>query len=130
MLPPLDVVDSAGRLLVRTAEGTLTAAVARDGDVTWVWLDGHTYKFEPKRRSLGPESETDDGRLVAQLPGLVIEVMVQAGQSVEKGTKLLVLEAMKTQQAYAARRAGTVKAVHVNPGQQVEEGAVLVEIEP
>ncbi len=77
----------------------------------------------------GEESETDD-LFLAPLPGRVVAVGTRAGELVEKGTVLLVIEAMKMEQKLEAPRRGRVTAVHVAAGEQVEEGTVLLDFEP
>lgn len=61
--------------------------------------------------------------------GLVIKVNVQAGQHVEAGELILVLEAMKMETNVMAPHAATVKSVHVAPGDSVKMNQVLVECE-
>ncbi|MGE0710119.1 MAG: biotin/lipoyl-containing protein [Planctomycetota bacterium] len=61
------------------------------------------------------------------MPGVVIEVRVAAGQEVQKGQILLILEAMKMQNEIRAERPGVVSAVHVSAGQAVAGGAKLLE---
>jgi pyruvate carboxylase subunit B len=69
------------------------------------------------------------GVLKAPMPGLVVRVPVEPGQSVAAGAGVVVLEAMKMENELKAPAAAVVKAVHVKPGQAVEKGAVLVEFE-
>ena len=83
---------------------------------------------EPRGRKAGG-GDVGDGALVAPMPGRVIAVEVAAGQTVAKGQKLLVLEAMKMEQAIAAPFDGQVAELKVTAGAQVSEGALLVRIE-
>jgi biotin carboxyl carrier protein len=69
-----------------------------------------------------------DGVLAAPMPGLVAGVLVQAGDPVEEGQPLVVLESMKMQMQLRATGAGKVQSVAVHPGDQVEKGATLVRI--
>jgi len=57
-------------------------------------------------------------------------IAVQAGQRVEAGQKLLVLEAMKTEIAVVAPSAGTVEKLHCAPGSLVSSGQVLLALRP
>jgi pyruvate carboxylase subunit B len=66
--------------------------------------------------------------VIAPMPGLIIAVKVQAGDSVAAGQSILVMEAMKMENELRAAGAGIVRAVHAVPGKAVEKGAVLVEI--
>lgn len=65
----------------------------------------------------------------APMPGLVISILVEAGQSVQKGDPLLILEAMKMENIIKAAGDGVVKAVLTHKGQAVEKGHVLLEFE-
>lgn len=69
------------------------------------------------------------GGVAAQLSGRVLRVAVAAGETVEAGQLLLVLEAMKMENEINAPRAGTVKDVPVGEGDQVSEGDTLVVLE-
>jgi len=64
------------------------------------------------------------------MPGHVLDVRVQAGQVVEQGAVLLVLEAMKMEHSLTAPWRATVAEIQVQPGQRVEEGSDLVRLEP
>jgi propionyl-CoA carboxylase alpha chain len=63
------------------------------------------------------------------MPAAVTQVAVAAGQSVQKGDVIVVLEAMKMQHTITAPVDGVVAELDVSVGQQVESGAVLAVIE-
>jgi len=63
------------------------------------------------------------------MPGKVVRVLVGAGDEVQKGQGLVVVEAMKMENEIGAPRAGRVHAVAVTPGVTVESGATLVVLE-
>jgi biotin carboxyl carrier protein len=65
-------------------------------------------------------------RVRAQMPGKILRVMVVAGQSVEKGESIVLMEAMKMENEIRALQAGKVSQVKVTEGQAVETGADLV----
>ncbi len=69
------------------------------------------------------------GGFMAPMPGKVIKVNVQAGEAVKTGQVLLVLEAMKMEQATRSPADGTVKQVLVREGDQVTAGQILVVME-
>lgn len=77
-----------------------------------------------------PKSEpVGDGQPVkAPLSGNIWKVMISAGQRVEEGDVLLILEAMKMETQIVAERAGTVAGVFVKPGDTTKVGDVLVTI--
>ena len=64
------------------------------------------------------------------MPGKVIAVLATPGATVEKGTPLVVLEAMKMEHTLSAPAAGLVKAYHYGPGDQVADGVELVDFQP
>jgi acyl-CoA carboxylase subunit alpha len=77
-----------------------------------------------------PAREGEAGSQVAPMPGSVVRVLVEVGQSVEAGDPLVVLEAMKMEHTLTSPAAGVVAAIHAKQGDQVERGAVLVSVEP
>lgn len=66
---------------------------------------------------------------LAPMPGLIRAVMVAAGDQVEEGAPLCIMEAMKMEQTIAAPRAGIIAEVLVREGDQVEAGAALIVME-
>jgi biotin carboxyl carrier protein len=62
------------------------------------------------------------------MPGRVIAVRVEEGESVEAHTALVVLEAMKMEHAVVTPLAGTVTRLAVKVGQHVQRGDLLAEV--
>lgn len=62
----------------------------------------------------------------APMPGLVLNVLVENGQSIKKGDAIVVLEAMKMENILKSPSDGTVKKVHVSKGDKVEKNQVMV----
>lgn len=69
------------------------------------------------------------GRVVAPMPGLIIKLEVEIGQTVELGQGILIMEAMKMENEIKAPVKGVLKSIHVNTGEAVEKGKLLFEIE-
>lgn len=63
------------------------------------------------------------------MPGLVLDIKIEVGESVEKGTPLLILEAMKMENIIKSSGKGIVKAINIKQGQAVEKNEVLLEME-
>lgn len=103
--------------------------VTRSGDMLIVHgpRGNLTYQIEP--RFILPGSGDAEGGFVASMPGKVIDLRVQAGDTVEAGETLLVLEAMKMEHPMRATEAGVVSEVHVTLGDQVEGGTLLLVVE-
>ena len=68
------------------------------------------------------------GDQVAQMGGVVTQILVKQGQSVAQGDKVAELEAMKMKVPVTASCAGTVSAIHVAVGDAVEGGQALLTI--
>jgi biotin carboxyl carrier protein len=64
----------------------------------------------------------------APMPGKIIDVLVSEGQAVKKGDTLLILEAMKMENALKAPHDGIVKKVYISKGIAVEKNQPLIEI--
>jgi acetyl/propionyl-CoA carboxylase alpha subunit len=65
----------------------------------------------------------------APMPGLVKQITVKEGQEVKKGDVVLVLEAMKMENALKASTNATIKTIHAQAGLAVEKGTLLMEFE-
>ena len=102
-------------------------------DDPWTQADGWWPNLEPRAPLHLPQSETGhgaeaSGTVIAPMPGKVLDVFVKAGDTVEKGQKLLILSAMKIEHTMKAPRAGTVTAIHAAADDQVADKALLIEI--
>lgn len=62
----------------------------------------------------------------APMPGLVLQVLVNPGDAVNKGDKILVLEAMKMENAIKSPTDGIVNDIHVSQGMAVDKNQVLI----
>jgi biotin carboxyl carrier protein len=96
-----------------------------------ITVDATAYptKLTRKYRERKPARLPDPSELRAVVPGRILEVLVSGGEAIEKGSPLVVLEAMKMQNTLMADAVGTVTKVHVEPGALVMRGDLLAEIE-
>ncbi len=118
------------RFAVELDDRRLIASVVAVDDKRSVFLQGSTYSLlrdDPLHRVDAGDSH--GGGLTAPMPGKVVALLAQPGQKVDKGTPLLILEAMKMEHTITAPAAGTVKAFCYAAGEQVADGAALVEFE-
>ena len=67
--------------------------------------------------------------LKAPMPGLLVKVLCQVGDTIEAGQPLAVLQAMKMENELSLPRGGTVTSIGAEAGQTVEQGQVLVVVE-
>jgi len=68
-------------------------------------------------------------KIKAPMPGLIVKIIVQQGDSVEKGQVLLNFEAMKMENQLKSPGAGKIKSISVSEGDKIEKGQILVELE-
>ena len=68
-------------------------------------------------------------KVLAPRPGVVLEVDVKVGDKVNKGDRLLLLEAMKMENNIVAEKEGTVCAVHVGKDDKVLENQLMIELD-
>ena len=97
-----------------------------------VRVDDRIKIVDPKRLRSGQNSSGHHhgvAQIVAQMPGKVVRVHVEAGATVEKGAGVIVVEAMKMQNEMKSPRAGVVVSVNVKPGDTVNAGDVLAVLE-
>jgi 3-methylcrotonyl-CoA carboxylase alpha subunit len=123
-------LEGHGGFRARIGERRIHAAVIATGERRHVFFEGRAYPIVRVDPSLGAGLGDElQGLLTAPMPGKVIALLAEPGAKVEKGTPLLVLEAMKMEHTVKAPRAGTVKSFRFGPGDQVSEGVELVELE-
>ncbi|MEI7858222.1 MAG: biotin carboxylase N-terminal domain-containing protein [Acidimicrobiales bacterium] len=128
----LDVVAgtvSPTEVVLTTSGLSRRYLVQRVGAVTYVdGPDGASRLVEEDRHPIATE-QVVEGSSLAPMPGSVVRVAVVAGDHVEAGQVLVVLEAMKMEHAVLAGTTGTVVEVDVVEGDQVETGRVLAVVE-
>jgi acetyl/propionyl-CoA carboxylase alpha subunit len=100
------------------------------GGESWLRAEATSFGFGADRGAPHRASAEHEGHLRAPMPGHVLEVRARAGQAVEAGAVLVLLEAMKMEHTLLAPWAGTVTAVRVATGERVDEGAELVILQP
>jgi acetyl-CoA/propionyl-CoA carboxylase biotin carboxyl carrier protein len=87
----------------------------------------------PTRAPKGPGSaskQASNGNAISTpMSGTVVKVNAEAGQTIEAGTVVCIIESMKMENDIVASRSGTLKTVAVQAGDKVQAGALLVEFE-
>jgi 3-methylcrotonyl-CoA carboxylase alpha subunit len=111
------------------ADRRFHASVATDGALRTVFIGARATRFvvvdpyEPP-----PTNDIGSGHLLAPMSGTVIAVHVKAGDTVAKGSALLVLEAMKMEHTIVAPIDGTLERLALTVGDRVVEGTELFQI--
>lgn len=145
----LDFLQGKGEIGVRKVEkqpeapaaattGPAHYTISVNGNDYSVSVDGATATVNGRSYSVSlgtqatdamPSAQSGGGTEVrAEMPGKVMRLLVQAGDRVEEGQGLMVLEAMKMEVHITAPIGGTVLDIAVSPGQQVATGNVLAHV--
>ncbi len=107
------------------------------GEEDWdVLLRGRQYqvKVEDEREKRlraaagGGVAERGEFHLKAPMPGLVVAVLVEEGQPIQRGQVMLILESMKMQNELKAPRDGTIGRIRVKAGESVEQKQALLSV--
>jgi len=107
----------------------IRAAGYREGDKRQLWANGRMINYRRIQEGTEPESDLGSASLSASIPAVVADVLVNAGDKVKKGDKLILLESMKMIMAIQAPYDGTVQDIHCTQGEAVQPGIRLIEIE-
>lgn len=92
-------------------------------------LAGSVAGAPPAPAAGGGDPVTEDKVCRSPVSGIVVRLVAQAGQHLQVGDALMVLEAMKMETNIAAPIAGRIKALNVAQGDNVQAGQVVVEFE-
>ncbi|GAB5438877.1 acetyl/propionyl/methylcrotonyl-CoA carboxylase subunit alpha [Falsiruegeria mediterranea] len=118
-----------GQIRARINDQTVDFVAHVTRDAVQIAVGAERLVFRRPRPGAQDDTAAAGGRVVAPMPGLVVEVQAEPGVTVTKGDRLAVLEAMKMQHQITAAVDGKVAAVHVKAGQQLTAGDVMIEIE-
>lgn len=93
-------------------------------------VDGTHYKTKLSNKFLKRTAweQPDNKKLLSFIPGTVLKIYVEKGQTVKKGDKVMVLEAMKMQNKILIHCEGTIKNIHVKEGDKVPKGTLMLEM--
>ena len=94
-------------------------------EITLEAIDAADVKAAPAPVAAAPAGGTS---VTSPMPGTILDVKVTAGQQVQEGQLVMILEAMKMENEIFATATGTVTSVAVTKGAAVESGAVLCTI--
>jgi 3-methylcrotonyl-CoA carboxylase alpha subunit len=104
--------------------------VAAESNKYCLFSDSFSMRFMLDTPDLGITDNTDTvGGLSAPMNGTIVTLLVDVGESVEKGTPLLIMEAMKMEHTIKAPSNGCVNEYYFQAGQLVDGGAALLDFE-
>ena len=123
--------DGAQRFVATLAGRPERLHAVADGDQVWVHWRGRAWALEridPTRASAAGGAEAA-GSAHAPMPGVVVSLLVTAGQTVAEGDALVLIESMKLQTTICAAAGGVVAELPVAVGQTFQRGAVLARLQ-
>ncbi|WP_416401230.1 biotin carboxylase N-terminal domain-containing protein [Alicycliphilus denitrificans] len=121
--------DARATLRVECDGITERIVVAPQGDALHCFHAGRAWSFERVSERKRRDAEGGSGAVTAPLTGRIVDVAVRAGDAVQAGQRLVVLEAMKMEHTLTAPLAGVVAEVCAQAGGQSAKGALLLRIE-
>jgi len=127
---------SANEIRLRFGDRSVRVFLAKDGERTWVAVDGRQYVVSEARAETGRPGEGDERtaggslRVKAPMPGKVTKLAVSEGENVRRNQTLVIVEAMKMENEIKTSIDGVVAKVHVAAGDLVDAEKILIEIEP
>ena len=124
----VEIQDIHARPVIARVDGETFEVNPQDGSKQVVQVETREPKpVEVLKQPTGPSASSN--HLTAPLPGTVIEMFVKAGDTIEAGQIVLVIEAMKMKNSIRSTRAGRIIEVLVNAGQTVAHKQTLVRFE-
>ncbi|MBK8985698.1 MAG: hypothetical protein IPM39_06395 [Chloroflexi bacterium] len=111
-----------------TRQRIRAAGHMEQGDQRQVWVNGRTLTYQ-RVRQRGSSGSAVDNALAATIPAVVTQILVQPGDRVDEGDKLILLESMKMVIPILAPYSGVIAALKCQPGESVPAGVPLVEME-
>ena len=123
-------LDESGDLIARLDGRTLRATTVEHGARITVMLASGTHEFTfIDNLAWERDAGAAVGGLTSPMPGRIVEIRARAGDSVQRGDTLVIIEAMKMEHAVIAPADGKVAALHFQTGDMVDEGVELLRLE-
>jgi biotin carboxyl carrier protein len=107
----------------------IRAAGHADGDQRQLWSNGRLVNYRRLREGAAEGVDSQAASLSTSIPAVVSEILVQVGDQVSSGDRLILLESMKMILPIIAPYDGRIVAIHCQPGEAVQTGVQLVEID-
>lgn len=119
-----------------TQRRTRFYAAPISSDQWQLWVEGKTWLLKQpetaaqrRQRMQGGSDGQHQGDLKAPMPGTVLKILCEPGQTVQANAPLVIMESMKMEMTLTAKAPATVTGVHAEVGQLVDMGSTLVSLE-
>ncbi len=107
----------------------IRVAGAKQGGKRQAWINGRTISYERVQKRAGGAATQSKGSLTSLIPAVVSEILVNVGDAVKAGDKLILLESMKMIIPIQAPEDGTVQEIKCAAGESIQPGIPLVIVE-
>jgi biotin carboxyl carrier protein len=114
--------------LLETDYSNKTLKIAVNGNTYDLKIEDE-YDQQVKKMGLLAVTSQKVNSIMAPMPGLIIDVLVEEGQEISEGTPLLVLSAMKMENIILSQGAGIIKSIAIKKEDAVEKGQLVIEME-
>ena len=119
-----------GQLKIKIGERLIKSIITEGDKEKYVFVEGEVFKVKPvELTGIKKRKKKDEGDLSSPISGKVVSVKVKKGDSVKKGTVMMVIEAMKMEYLIRAPYDGKIKDVNFKKNDQVEIGQSTVEVD-
>ncbi|HMV22904.1 MAG TPA: acetyl-CoA carboxylase biotin carboxyl carrier protein subunit [Saprospiraceae bacterium] len=126
--------ENVYQLLLNNKNFTLTLLEKLNNKSYKVKINGNIYQVDLKdqldmmveKLGLSSKAAGKINEIKAPMPGLVIDVLVTPGQTIQKGDSLLILEAMKMENVLKAAGDGVIDQICVSKGDAVEKNHIMI----
>lgn len=106
-----------------------SAKISKNHSKLEIIANNNYYNLELLQDDYENLNQERDEQLLAPMPGTIVALLVNSGQKVTKGDKLIVIEAMKMEHTLYAPRDGVIKQCYYKIGDLIKEGSELIEFE-
>ncbi len=128
------LIECSSHQLRYIADGvmkTATFSINRNVEVPELWLASHrgNLRFTDQTFMVTKDNKASSSQILASMDGVVVDLLVEQGQTIKCGDVLIVVEAMKMEHPLRAGMDGIVGNINAQPGDQVKGRQLLIELE-
>ncbi|HBR97812.1 MAG TPA: 3-methylcrotonyl-CoA carboxylase, partial [Gammaproteobacteria bacterium] len=127
----VEVIDaSADQYRLRCGDELLTMRVLQSERTVTLFREGQTHRFFlPDQLSDLDNAGVAENTILSPMPGKIVSVSVNPGDTLSEGDAVMVMEAMKMEHTLCAPRDGVVAEIPVTEGDQISEGTLMLRME-
>ena len=124
-----EVISTQEHAIIATINGnTVTAHIYQSGKSYTILCAGKVIRLSRYIAGIDDTAQGSDGKILASMPGRIIDVLVKAGDHVEKDQPVLIMEAMKMEMTIRAGQDGIIDELPVSANDQITDGTLLISI--